>query len=119
MLEVQRYMEPKETFTYFEQTGHLGDYVHVGSMNTLFKSTKAASEYYSKHNEHMRALRKIQGVYSSDWDPVTRLRYVVRPYAGELLNVDPFDMEDAPRYNITRNTEGEIVSISCQYSSLV
>ncbi len=85
ILEVQR----------FDSDGHIthpewnGKFEHIGYMNILFRTKKEASDYYDNFNTHMRSLNAHNSWYS-DWDPNTRLRYVVRNYSGEYLKISPF-----------------------------
>ena len=51
--------------------------------------------YYDKHNPHMRALN-AHGEWRSDWDPTTRLLYVVRKHYFEDQTIPPFDPADEP-----------------------
>ena len=62
---------------------------HVGYMCCEFASKKDACSYYDRHNTHMRALN-AHGTYCSDWDPVTRLVYIVRQSYGILGTVPAF-----------------------------
>ena len=50
---------------------------HLGYMKKRFKNKKDAVAYYDKHNPHMRSLN-AHNTYESDWDPVTKLFYIVR-----------------------------------------
>lgn len=70
-----------------------GRFVHIGYMNTLFNYPDEACSYYRAYNSH---LRNINDSMCSDWDEENHLRYVVRPYNGELLTIDPFDHNDIP-----------------------
>jgi hypothetical protein len=85
ILEVQR----------FEKNGDIehpewnGKFDHVGYINKLFYTKNAASLYYNNHNTHMRELN-VNNTWTSDWDPNTLLRYVVRRYNGEYLKIPPF-----------------------------
>lgn len=68
---------------------------HMGYMNAVFHTIEDANAYYKQHNPHMRAITAHGGV-SSDWDPHSYMRYVVRKYTGEILKFAPFDVHDAP-----------------------
>lgn len=73
----------------FTNTG----FVHIGYLNKIFKTKKAAADYYDEHiggPEGMRELNSF-GKWSSDWDPITRIRYVVRIYDQEELNISEQD----------------------------
>lgn len=69
-----------------------GIFTHIGYMDKVFLSKQEACEYYDKHNKHMRSLN-AHGTWSSDWDPNTRLRYVVRKYDGECRTVPDFSFK--------------------------
>jgi hypothetical protein len=80
---------------YFDVDGHLhhpewnGKAEHIGYMNKLFTTKNKACYYYDNHNPHMRSLNAHNN-WISDWDPNTRLRYVVRKSYGEYLKIPPF-----------------------------
>ena len=117
MLEVQKFLDTNEMYKHFEETGFFGDYLHVGYMNIVFQSIHEALTYYIKYNPHMRLiLPSDEGdAYYSDWDPETKLRYVVRPFLGEVQTIEPFNKEDAPRIQVERSENGSIINIkSCQ-----
>lgn len=85
ILEVQR----------FDDLGHInyphwnGKFDHVGYINKIFKSKQFACDYYDHYNPHMRLLNAHNN-YCSDWDPETKLRYIVREYFDEFLKIPPF-----------------------------
>ena len=58
---------------------------HVGYMKVKFRTKKDACSYYKKCNPHMRELN-AHGDYESDWDPNTKLMYIVRKYYGIYVN---------------------------------
>ena len=62
---------------------------HVGYMCALFRTKKDACSYYDRHNPHMRSLN-VHHTYCSDWDPDTRLLYIVRKDHDILRTVPPF-----------------------------
>ena len=67
-------------------TGHpikCSTFHHVGYMNRGWPSKQAAADAYKKEFPHMRVIRK-EFNWTSDWDPITRLRFVIR----ELTNVE-------------------------------
>lgn len=68
---------------------------HVGYMKAKFKTKKDACSYYDKYNSHMRKLN-AHNTYESDWDPQTRLMYIVR--YDYMLNgtIPPFNEKDLP-----------------------
>lgn len=95
---------------------HDGAYKHVGYMDLVFKTKTKAAEYYNIHNPHMRPLN-AHGYWCSDWDPQTRLCYIVRDYYGQCCQVTPFNPRDkgtiySKKYaTITNTTDwGEIHS---------
>ena len=57
---------------------------HIGYMKGKFKTKKDAVSYYDKHNPHMRSLN-AHNSYISDWDPNTKLLYIVRD-DSDLIN---------------------------------
>lgn len=63
--------------------------IHRGYMNKVFGTKQKTCEYYDQHNTHMRSLN-AHGTWRSDWDPTTRLRYIVRRYYGEQMSLPPF-----------------------------
>jgi len=66
-----------------------GKSIHLGYMNKIFKTKKEASNYYNKFNPHMRPLNAHNN-WCSDWDPHTRLMYIVRKRYYENLKIPPF-----------------------------
>jgi hypothetical protein len=62
---------------------------HIGYMNKIFKTKTGASHYYHENNQHMRHITAEYN-WCSDWDPKTKLVYVVRRYTGEFLQISPF-----------------------------
>ena len=67
---------------------------HIGYMKGKFKTKKDAVSYYDKHNQHMRSLNGDNNNYCSDWDPNTKLLYIVRD--DHLINatIDCFCADD-------------------------
>lgn len=90
---------------------------HVGYMDAIFKTKKDACSYYDRHNPHMRSLNAHR-TWRSDWDPETRLLYVVREYGFEYLKISPFDPEDEPRVKHSRNASGKITGTTTIHSCL-
>jgi hypothetical protein len=93
VLEVQRYVtggnwEIAEMWN--------GLFEHVGYMDKVFLSKKAACEYYDGYNSHMRSLN-AHHTWKSDWDPNDNYRYVVRSYSGECLTIPTFESREKPR----------------------
>ena len=72
---------------------------HIGYMKGKFKTKKDAVSYYDKHNPHMRSLNGDN--YRSDWDPNTKLLYIVRDDYLINMTIDCFSIED----NTENNTE--------------
>lgn len=66
-----------------------GRYKHVGYMNKVFKTRKAAINYYDKHNPHLRSINAHDD-FQSDWDPETKLMYIVRDFYGIASTIDPW-----------------------------
>ena len=73
---------------------HNGDGRHIGYMDIVFKTKNEAAEYYAMYNPHMRRLNAL--TWCSDWDPITRLFYVVREYYGFCKTIQPFNPMDNP-----------------------
>lgn len=63
---------------------------HIGYINKLFSTKKEAGEYYDRHNPDMRSLNAFN-TWRSDWNPDTRLMYIVRKYFRETLNIPSFE----------------------------
>lgn len=80
------------------------DDVHVGYMSVVFSSKKNAAAYYDRWNPHMRPLN-AHHTWRSDWDPQSRLLYVVRETFGERQTVAPFRECHRP----TRRVVGNVV----------
>lgn len=83
--------------------GPNGAFEHVGYMNKLFKTKKRAEAYYYKHNSHMRRINRHG---ASDWDPDTGLRYVVRRYERENLEIPPFEGDSEPPSKRVKHLKG-------------
>lgn len=67
-----------------------GKLVHVGYMDAAFRTRKDAAAYYDRHHAgRMRALNAY-GTWESDWDPDTRLKYIVRKDHMVALTVPSF-----------------------------
>ena len=66
---------------------------HIGYMKGKFKTKNDAVSYYDRHNNHMRSL-KGNDTYISDYDPETKLMYIVRD--DYLINstIDCFSVDD-------------------------
>lgn len=62
---------------------------HIGYINRLFNTEKKACCEYDKRFPRMRSLNAFSTL-CSDWDPDTKLRYLIRPYNCELLTIEPF-----------------------------
>ena len=58
-----------------------------------FKTKKDAVSYYDKHNPHMRSLNALK-TYISDWDPNTKLLYIVRDDYLINATIDCFSIDD-------------------------
>lgn len=93
VLEVVRFITEREG-----PDGRLskgGKKEHVGYMKARFKSKKDACSYYDRHNPHMRPLN-AHGTFASDWDPDTKLMYIVREDQCLIDTVAPFSATDEP-----------------------
>lgn len=69
---------------------------HVGYMKGKFQTKKDCCTYYDRHNPHMRSLNAL-GNYESDWDPNTRLIYIVCEDRNIVEDISPFVEEDSGR----------------------
>ena len=62
-------------------------------MKKVFKTKKKeANDYYDKFNPHMRSLN-AHNTWRSDWDPNTKLMYIVRKRFYEYLKIPAFDKQ--------------------------
>jgi len=75
--------------------GYKGKYEHIGYMKAKFKSKNNACSYYDRHNPHMRRLN-AHNTYESDWDPDTKLKYIVRKDYMLEDTIEPFSKDDLP-----------------------
>lgn len=73
-----------------------GKFRHVGYMKAKFKTKDDAVSYYDRHNPHMRSLNAHNN-YRSDWDPTTKLLYIVREDHDINDDIDPFGKIDMPK----------------------
>ena len=73
---------------------HGGKIKHLGYMKAKFKTKKDAISYYNRNNPHMRSLSNYDNNYCSDWDPNTKLLYIIRD--DYLINptIDCFSIDD-------------------------
>jgi len=98
VLEVIKFTEIEEgqygSYRINFNTSFPSKYEHIGYMKAIFRRKKDACMYYREHNPHMREIRKdpIFNEYISDWDPETRLAYIIRKFCNVALTVDPFPM---------------------------
>jgi hypothetical protein len=83
------FMKKQYTLEVQKYTGEGKAEVAIEIMDKIFLSKQDACEYYDIHNKHMRSLN-AHGTWTSDWDPYSRLRYVVRKYDGECRSIPPF-----------------------------
>lgn len=91
VLEVCEFIIEKEGVNGWLAQG--GKIKHVGYMKGKFKTKKDAISYYDRHNPHMRSLN-AHNTYMSDWDPNTKLLYIVRDDYHINMRVDCFSDED-------------------------
>ena len=70
-----------------------GPWKHIGYMKGKFKTKKDAVSYYDRHNPHMRSLN-AHNTYCSDWDPNTKLLYIVRDDYLINATIDCFSIDD-------------------------
>jgi len=67
---------------------------HIGYMKGKFKTKNDAVSYYNRHNPHMRSLNGDDNNYRSDWDPNTKLLYIVRDDYLINATIDCFSIND-------------------------
>ncbi len=72
-----------------------GKFEHLVYMKAKFKTKNDACSYYDRNNPHMRQLN-AHGNYKSDWDPNTKLLYIVRKDYFINMTIDPFNINDLP-----------------------
>jgi len=90
VLEVLQFITEREGSNgWLAQNGKMK---HIGYMKGNFKTKQDAVTYYNRHNPHMRPLRKYS--YRSDWDPETKLLYIVRDDYLTNATIDCFSMDD-------------------------
>ena len=66
-----------------------GSFEHIGYMKKYFKTKDDAYQYYNYHNTHLRGLN-AHNTNMSDWDPNSKLLYIVRRNYGIHATVQPF-----------------------------
>lgn len=93
VLEVVEFITEKDGDNGWLKLG--GNYKHIGYMNAMFKTKEDAVSYYDKHNPHLRSLN-AHNTYISDWDPETKLLYIVREDKDIISTIPPFSKEDLP-----------------------
>ena len=74
-----------------------GKIKHIGYMKGKFKTKKDAVSYYDQHNTHMRSLN-AHDTYISDWDPITKLLYIVRDDYLINATIDCFSIDDNNKF---------------------
>ena len=70
-------------------------FLHQGYMKAKFKSKNDAASYYNRNNPHMRPINSNNN-YRSDWDPETKLLYIIRDDRYIIDTIDTFKPEDMP-----------------------
>ena len=105
VLEVVRFIRDRD-----EWMAKASKKEHVGYMRAHFRTKKDAASYYNRHNPHMRGLN-AHNTWSSDWDPITSLMYIVREDHNLTMTIPPFDPVDEPV--IERTEEG--VGTKCRW----
>jgi hypothetical protein len=66
-----------------------GKIKHIGYMKGKFQTKEDAVRYYNRYNPHMRPINAYN-TYISDWDPNTKLLYIVRDDYGINASIDCF-----------------------------
>lgn len=93
VLEVLEFITEKEgDYGWLKQGGKIK---HIGYMKGKFKTKKDAVSYYDKNNPHMRSIH-ARNTYCSDWDPNTKLLYIVRDDYLINATIDCFSIHDNP-----------------------
>ena len=93
VLEVLEFITEKEGDNGWLAQG--GKHKHIGYMKGHFKTKNDAVSYYDRHNPHMRSLN-AHNTYESDWDPNTKLLYIVREDYDINATIDCFSIDDNP-----------------------
>jgi len=92
VLEVLEFIDEKEGDNgWLAQNGKIK---HIGYMKGKFKTKKDAVSYYNRHNPHMRSLKGDDNIYCSDWDPNTKLLYIIRDDYLINATIDCFSIDD-------------------------
>ena len=92
VLEVLEFIPKKEGDNGWLAQG--GKIKHIGYMKGKFKTKKDAVSYYNRYNPHMRSLNGDDNNYRSDWDPKTKLLYIVRDDYLINATIDCFSIDD-------------------------
>ena len=93
VIEVLEFITEKEGDNGWLAQG--GKIKHIGYMKGKFKTKKDAVSYYDMHNPHMRSIN-AHNTYKSDWDPNTKLLYIVRDDYLINATIDCFSIDDNP-----------------------
>lgn len=108
VLEVCEFIDQRDGDNGWLKLG--GKHRHIGYMKAKFKTKNDAVLYYNKHNQHMRSLN-AHGTYESDWDPNTKLFYIVRKDHNIIDTINPFSLDDLP----TQRTYDQTIHTSYPY----
>ena len=73
----------------FNKPNEISRFEHVGYINKVFQSKKDAEKYYNDYNQHMQSLNRNNND-CSDWDPITKLRYIIREDKNKQKNIPEF-----------------------------
>ena len=92
VLEVLQFIDEREGDNGWLAQG--GKIKHIEYMKGKFKTKTNAVSYYDRHNPHMRSLNGDDNNYRSDWDPNTKLLYIVRDDYLINMTIDCFYIED-------------------------
>ena len=101
VLEVVKYNRLPNTL----QVGHHGwlhrggQVRHEGYMRAKFKTREDAISYYNRHNPEMTPM-DLCNTYSSDWDPYTHRKYIIREDYDIEGFIDAFNPDDNPTYRL-------------------
>lgn len=104
MLEVVRYVsQPNALKVGHHGWLHRGGMIyHEGYMKAKFKTREDAISYYNRHNPTMTPM-DLCNTYSSDWDPQTHRKYIIREDYDIEGIIDTMSPQDNPKYSSINN----------------
>ena len=66
------------------------EYEQIGYINMIFKFGSEAKRYIKKYNPHLRMKGGRRPGFYSSTDSITKIRFLIRTYRNEKLNLPPF-----------------------------